>query len=1072
MCALPVIYSSSWPRYKFAALPPQDQISFVGPFDIFTDPIADWCEVTLQCNYEEQLTTTEATSRWFELEASSTLFNLIRTPIDYYQYTGRKNITVSREDGGGGAYVAELAAITTDNFIPVNIARSTASSGCTLQCFPRTFTLEIRYYQFDAHNKRIIAASLSESDFDRDTKRTDYELTINFRPLGFIDLILAFAFDTSIFVVLFILVGFLTVFVAFVGWLITRVTTLLQNPPQLRMFGMLALIVPPPMAGVTMAVTMIWFMTALANYFVYGAFVSDPNSPTETAASAQYIDQYPLLYNNLSTGPGSSEQILAARAGRIGVAFMIIAFCCFAVASKLYFPKEETKRELEVAQKRTPLAKKEDLWQPVLWKKLNFVFSSFVLGTMLVCAVYLSFWSDFGTFFYQVFVMYLLMGEFMAYIAERQLQDAILIAPLKCAYGFTAGLISFGSPDFLAFILSNYVEFAVTSFQRVFQKFYVDAITSFVGLVFEKGMQLLVRIVPKYLQGYEIFRQTEEAEEDYRKRAVEGIALQDEENESVEPILEYFGDVCCDTVISWYSPFVVYLLMQYRIPIYIPVAYGIRQSDMVIYMVYQLFSILFQPLVDIFNHSQNELFYGWKIYEYLVYSRYRFLQRETRWKGMENSLDECIEEGLRRLDQMCFSSQYFLMLTIQFNGIIYVMLAYQIWIQNKYSPFSDPAVFFIGGYLFALFLVLRHGVLWLAVRLKVWRIKHENTAWHIVQEEEDELDVPAWEEIKGASTEAFLLNQRITSETFRYKFLNYNRTWLINQLPQLLTPRTLRRSRPYLINQFERIINAKRDDISDDSDGAEEKKFGPVALTAPSRNIIRWWLGRARRRMRLRNFVEPLIKRARGAQCEQCLSRKQLQVEYEVDLDTMAAMYDRSYPGDEEVDQVQWKTFWTNNQRYHTICLACITKRKEVEAKKALASGGYDPLYDDDEQEAYPEWGPVFLSAASKAIMLNWYKKAQKLRAGKRKQRVRKEKVVKDISDDEGDEPAFSWLKDGLKDITPASKAIAIKWMRTARARLQQKRGKGAGLRERDVTKEDEMGEGFRSGAKSKMQRK
>jgi hypothetical protein len=143
-----------------------------------------------------------------------------------------------------------------------------------------------------------------------------------------------------------------------------------------------------------------------------------------------------------------------------------------------------------------------------------------------------------------------------------------------------------------------------------------------------------------------------------------------------------------------------------------------------------------------------------------------------------------------------------------------------------------------------------------------------------------------------------------------------------------------------------------------------------------------------------------------------------------------------------------------------------------VEAKKALASGGYDPLYDDDEQEAYPEWGPVFLSAASKAIMLNWYKKAQKLRAGKRKQRVRKDKVVKDISDDEGDEPAFSWLKEGLQDITPASKAIAVKWMRTARARLQQKRGKGAGLRERDVTKEDEMGEGFRSGAKSKMQRK
>jgi hypothetical protein len=320
---------------------------------------------------------------------------------------------------------------------------------------------------------------------------------------------------------------------------------------------------------------------------------------------------------------------------------------------------------------------------------------------------------------------------------------------------------------------------------------------------------------------------------------------------------------------------------------------------MMIYLVYQLVFIVIQPLVDVFNHSQCELFHGWKIYEYLVYSRYRFLQRETRWKGMEPNLDECIEESLRRVDQMCFSSQYFFMMTIHVNGIIYIAISYEVWLFWDYSPFSDSAFFILFGYMIAMYLLLRWFVFYAAVRLKIYRTKHENTAWHLLQKVEDDLDVPAWEEIKGASTEAFLMNQRITSETFRYKFLNYNRTWLINQLPQLLTPRTLRRSRPYLINQLARIINARRDDISDDSEG-EQQKFGPVALTAPSRNIIRYWLGRAKRRLRLRNIVEPLIKRARGAQCEQCLSRKQLQIEYEVDVDTMSEMYDKTYPDDEE----------------------------------------------------------------------------------------------------------------------------------------------------------------------------
>jgi hypothetical protein len=367
----------------------------------------------------------------------------------------------------------------------------------------------------------------------------------------------------------------------------------------------------------------------------------------------------------------------------------------------------------------------------------------------------------------------------------------------------------------------------------------------------------------------------------------------------------------------------------------------------------------------------------------------------------------------------------------------------------------------VGAYLLIEFLFFQG-----AIFFGLWRIKHENTSWHIVQQDEDELDIPGWEDVKGASHEAYLMNQRITSDTFRFKFLNYNRSWLINQLPSLLTPRTLRRSRPYLINQFARIINARRGDITDDDEVDLSKQFGPVALTNPSRNIIRWWLGKAKRRLKLRSVVDALIRKARGGECEQCLSRKQLQVEYEIDVDQMAQMYDNTFPGDEEVDQVQWKTFWMNNQRYHTICLACVTKRKEIETQNALA-GLYDDDLLNDKQEEYPDWGPIFLSAASKAILLNWYRKAQRLRAGKKgaKKRV---KEVKQISDDEGDEIPAEWVKN-LKSISDSTKTIAIKWMRTARARLQQRKGKGVSVREVEI---EELTENFKSGKKSKNLRK
>lgn len=61
------------------------------------------------------------------------------------------------------------------------------------------------------------------------------------------------------------------------------------------------------------------------------------------------------------------------------------------------------------------------------------------------------------------------------------------------------------------------------------------------------------------------------------------------------------------------------------------------------------------------------------------------------------------------------------------------------------------------------------------------------------------------------------------------------------------------------------------------------------------------------------------------------------------------------------------------------------------------------------DQEDYPDYGPVYLSATSKAMMLDWYRKAKNIRKEKRNSRndkkgmnaMYKEKIIKDISDDE-----------------------------------------------------------------------
>ena len=64
-CELPEGMPDDWPRYKFPALPDQDDIKPVSLFDIGAYPVADYCTRKLFCHYEEDLPNPDNTPRWY-----------------------------------------------------------------------------------------------------------------------------------------------------------------------------------------------------------------------------------------------------------------------------------------------------------------------------------------------------------------------------------------------------------------------------------------------------------------------------------------------------------------------------------------------------------------------------------------------------------------------------------------------------------------------------------------------------------------------------------------------------------------------------------------------------------------------------------------------------------------------------------------------------------------------------------------------------------------------------------------------------------------------------------------------
>lgn len=498
---------------------------------------------------------------------------------------------------------------------------------------------------------------------------------------------------------------------------------------------------------------------------------------------------------------------------------------------------------------------------------------------------------------------------------------------------------------------------------------------------------------------------------------------------TVEPILDSYGGYCCDTMSLLYTPFLIALLMVFRDETAIPSKYGIKEQDMEYYLIFALMIIPFQIAADIFIHGSLELFYGWRIHDYLVYSRYRFMQRETRWKGLEDSLDECIDASMRTLDHMCFSSQFYTMLTIHVNGIVYFVLGAEMMIRAEYNMFGDPTMPILISFIYLCVMSVKRLLMWLGSMLHIWRIRHENTAWHAAIQEEDDFDLPDSSNIHGASRDAFLMDEKITSETFRYKFINYNRSWIIDQLPSVLTPRTLRRGRPNILNQFNRVLNTLNKDISSDSDRDDSVKFDMPQLNASSRKLLRWWLNEAQRRLKLKEAILPLIQQGMNSHCEKCLSRKKLKVDSVVSFEEMDKKFTFQYPS-ENFNLVLWKSYWKTHQAYETKCLLCISQEKDMARSNTTQVSKIIQEHQGDNN-----WGPVFLQESSRAILMQWYKEAHENIFEGGEGRTRNSV---DISDDEGGDVSFEWAQ-GKFVSDEATKGIALKWLLNSRVILQRR---------------------------------
>ena len=70
-----------------------------------------------------------------------------------------------------------------------------------------------------------------------------------------------------------------------------------------------------------------------------------------------------------STQVIDEPKLRAARSGRLGFTFVVIAMRCWQAACQMFLPNRTTQRELDIQKRRDPAAEKEDIWNPNAWKR-------------------------------------------------------------------------------------------------------------------------------------------------------------------------------------------------------------------------------------------------------------------------------------------------------------------------------------------------------------------------------------------------------------------------------------------------------------------------------------------------------------------------------------------------------------------------------------------------------------------------------------------------------------------------------------------------------------------------------
>jgi hypothetical protein len=899
--------------------------------------------ITIFCTYEEDIFSSLSFTRWYEATYGTILWHLTQQALPSSIIQGNYDSVTSPVLWGRNSALKKLQG--TDGLLPVVVTVYQGNPFPQYPLVPRVVTLQIGYYQRTKGTKQIAYAYMSFSEFctvsniEADVLAWaeqgvpacipgdySYALQFSWTPLWWLDILNYFQFSAEIYVTVYAFMGIGIIILGAIVYLLHYIFTRIKLVPTFKLVAMGRLIFSPPVLGVlAISIPVFILIFLLMLWWIYSAS-ADP------VASPFWLNFEQFNGEWINTSAPTLDSITTYRMGRFANSIGILGFILLYQATQLVVPPGSGGR-LEKSDQVGPDEDVEDLiasrraaahghsrlrkkklgrndsevppeaksdrpvaaantWMPLRWKRGHFMLLSLISIMYATIILQFSFSTAFTYTIYYIIVILKLVHPFIDALLRYFLREAILTTPIMALLQVVQFLVMFGAENFTTYLAL----FAIQLLCLIVERLYMEPLIK----RFRINLPLTVlRIKLYYYKVRKIHRSEQETQEDEDelKQLQDEVAL---ELDGVEPMLELMTMYSAETLAMLLQPAVQLLIYLFDSSAFqpfsisgIPDTYDIRESDVAYYTFFNLIIIPFLLGFDIFILHSLELLYGWKLYDYMSYLRFRYERRHTSWLIQTKELDTSISEPLRRIDLMAFSSQHYFILAMHTWGLILLMFTFQIWLYWGYNFSADWVFLVTVPIVIILCLIIKQISMLVRNRIRLWQVFEMD----IYEEDEKEVQ-EVFASVQGSVTELQRIEATaLDDDAFKYRFLDQNRNWMLANLKSILTPKTLsmfiddgKTFRQYLQGiynalqrsddkEIEAIAYVQGADLGETVQvsapshwyAADAQRKRTLARLAPkSQDIASIWAHRARKNLLYKQNVRGILELARTDRCFTC----------------------------------------------------------------------------------------------------------------------------------------------------------------------------------------------------------